>query len=81
MKTSFQIGDRVAYSAKFLRSVGDYSHESASMRGTVQGVRRIPGMKFDHVKIAWDGDTDELRSGALACNLCKVSQLAADSVQ
>ncbi len=81
MKTqSFNPGDRVAYSARFLRSIADYSHASASMRGTVQSSKRIPGMKSDFVKIAWDGDSDELRAGALAANLTLVSRLAANSV-
>lgn len=30
-----KVGDRVAYRAKFLRDIGDYSHARASMRGTV----------------------------------------------
>ena len=80
MKSQFTTGDRVAYSAKFLRSIGDYSHGSASMRGTVTGVREIRGMKFPIVSIKWDHDSDPLRAGALACNLCKVSQIPADSV-
>ncbi len=79
MKTTLQIGDRVAYSVKFLRGIGDYSHDSASMRGTVTGIREIRGMKFPLVKIAWDTDTDELRAGALACNLVRVQQLAAEA--
>ncbi len=70
----------MAYSAKFLRSIGDYSHASASMRGTVQSVRLLSGMKHPLVKIKWDGDDDELRAGALACNLVKLAALASEAV-
>ncbi len=70
----------MAYSARFLRSIADYSHASASMRGTVTATKRYAGMKFDHVKVEWDGPKDELHSGALACNLTPVSRLAADSI-
>lgn len=80
MKTTFQVGDRVAYAAKFLRSIADYSHQSASMRGTVTAVKQYGGMKFPVVSVKWDNETDELRAGALACNLVKVAQIAAESV-
>lgn len=80
MKTNaLQVGDRVAYSAKFLRSIGDYSHQSASMRGTVQGLRPMAHSKNVLVKIKWDNDDDELRAGALSCNLVRVEKIAAES--
>ena len=79
MKTAKLIpGDRVAYSAKFLRSICDYSHDSASKRGTVLAVKDYGSMT--HVKIDWDDDKDEMRAGAAACNLVKVAQIAAESV-
>jgi len=72
-------GARVAYSAKFLRQIGDYSHASASMRGTVQSLRPMAHSKNYYVKIKWDHDDDELRAGALSCNLVAVAGIPADA--
>ncbi len=77
MKTTFNVGDRVAYSAKFLRSICDYSHESASKRGTVTKIKNYGSMT--HVGIDWDNDKDELHAGAAACNLVRVSQIAVEA--
>lgn len=33
--TNLKVGDKVCYSAKFLRAISDYSHSSASKRGVV----------------------------------------------
>lgn len=71
------VGDRVAYSAKFLRSICDYSHESASKRGTVTSLKDYGTMT--HVKIDWDDDKDELRSGAAASNLVRVQNISAEA--
>lgn len=52
----FKVGDRVAYRAAFLRSIGDYSYDSASMRGTVVEVDPKPfrpGVQY--MKVQWDG--------------------------
>lgn len=35
MKKEFKLGDTVAYSAKFLKSICDVSHKSASKRGKI----------------------------------------------
>ena len=80
MKQTLTIGDRVAYSAKFLRSICDYSHASASKRGTVLAIRPLAGSKHAHVKIKWDDDDDELRAGALSCNIVKVQSIASEAV-
>lgn len=76
---TFQIGDRVAYSASFLRQIGLYGHGIAQDRGTVTNVRKLPHSKNTHVCIAWDNDNDPERAGALSCNLVKVANLAADA--
>ncbi len=76
---TFSRDDRVAYSARFLRGICDYSHASASMRGTVTGVKQHPGMKYPTVGIKWDGIDDPPISGALACNLTLVSMIPADA--
>lgn len=78
MKNEFKPGDRVAYSARFLRSICDYSHESASKRGTVTGVKTY-GSKCVIVSIDWDEDKDELRAGANAANLVLVSRIAVEA--
>jgi hypothetical protein len=49
----FKVGDRIAYTAKFLRSIGDYSYESASLRGTVLNI----GSKLTKgyvLEVQWD---------------------------
>lgn len=52
----FKVGDRVAYRAGFLRSICDYSHESASKRGT------IVAMPLDILaEIDWDGGSSAAR--------------------
>jgi hypothetical protein len=79
MKTSLNVGDRVAYSAKFLRSICDYSHDSASMRGTVTKLTSY-GHSCMIAGIKWDNDNDELRAGANVANLVRVANIAAESV-
>ena len=79
MKTALTIGARVAYSAKFLRSICDYSHASASKRGTVLALRPMAHSKNSFVKIKWDNDDDELRAGALSCNLVCVENIATEA--
>jgi len=63
----FKIGDRVAYKASFLRSIGDYSYDSASMRGTVAEVFPEVRRGQQVLSIKWDGD-QEVR-GSLSGNL------------
>lgn len=79
MKNNFQIGDRVAYSASFLRQIGLYGHGIAQDRGIVTGVRPLAHSKNCHVSIKWDNDNDPERSGALSCNLVKIQNLAIDA--
>jgi hypothetical protein len=76
---SFQIGDRVAYSAKFLRQIGLYGHGVAQDRGTVTQTRKLAFSKNEHVRIKWDNDSDELRAGALSCNLVRVKDLGMEA--
>lgn len=38
-----KVGDKVAYSAKFLRSIGDFSKYSAEKRGTVEKIIDLGG--------------------------------------
>lgn len=64
----FNIGDKVAYSAQFLRSIGMSHSDMARGRGVVQETKlHCPG--FCTVKIAWDRDLPET---VRDCNLAKV---------
>jgi hypothetical protein len=51
-KHKFSIGDRIAYRAAFLRSIGDYSHASASRRGTVMNAH--PSAWPHLLDVQWD---------------------------
>ena len=67
-KQKFHIGDRVMYSAKFLRSIGDYSYETASRRMTISSLEELrPGLCYCKMV---DDNGDECR--ALDSNLQKV---------
>lgn len=60
----FEPGMRVAYRGGFLRSIGDYSHKRASMRGVVSN----KPVAFPHlVDILWDGETE-----TRPCNLANL---------
>lgn len=72
MKTktpSFAIGDRVAYSVQFLRSIGASHGDIAFLRGIVTSVRPIPGGSV-FVSVDWgDGNEDyphTIGAGSLA---------------
>ena len=56
MKTQFKVGDVIAYRASFLRSICDYSYESASKRFMVEEVVNIgSGMTILNVKTKGSG--------------------------
>ena len=56
----FEIGDRVAYSKKWLQSVGAYDYDTASLRGTVLGVAGV--FRTGYVlEIKWDGEEKSSR--------------------
>lgn len=71
MKTcKFKVGDRIAYSAAFLKSIGARASKEdiGGLRGTVKSVQEfVPGKWL--VKFVWDGGEE---SSALATNLAKV---------
>jgi hypothetical protein len=48
----FEQGDRIAYRAAFLRSIGDYSHASASRRGVVLNAH--PAAWSHLLDVQWD---------------------------
>ena len=66
---TFKVGDRIAWSAKFLRSIADYSADSANQLGTVMEIKDY-GLKAPVLKVKWDGDDRPLEEscGVLATN-------------
>lgn len=47
MKQKFRIGDRVMYSAKFLRSIADFSFKTSSRRMTITSLTPLgPGLCY-----------------------------------
>lgn len=62
--TNFPIGTRVKWAAKFLRSIGDYSHVSASRTGTITGEIKSYSPTFHVIPIKWD---DEQDAGSVNC--------------
>jgi len=66
-----QVGDKVAYKAAWLKSVGaDY--ELAQARGTVVGLKQLG--KRTLVEVDWKND--DIPSLILNVNLCKVGSAA-----
>ena len=52
--TPFVAGDRVAYTAKFLKSTGQRTGPAGARRGTVVGP--LPGMGEAFVGVRWDDE-------------------------
>ena len=65
---SIQVGDRVAYSAKFLRSIGCYSGDMPHARGTVTALQPLGQTTLAVV----DWNTDEIPRRVNTANLAKV---------
>ena len=70
MNQKFEIGDRVKYNHRFLKSIGG-DYEASKMMGTVKEIKG----KFGNgilLKIKWDGN-DEIY-GCLDINLAKYTE-------
>lgn len=78
MAKTFQVGDKVAYSAAWLRSVGLYAGDMPHARGTVVAVKTLSAGVPQLVEIEW-GNPDIPRK-VIAANLTLVSRIAQDSV-
>ena len=63
--TKFALGDRVAYSAAWLRSVGEIAGELPQLRGTITALKPIGQREL--ATIDWDGP-----SKVMTCNLAHV---------
>lgn len=66
----FAVGDRVAYSVQFLRSIAESHGEMAHARGTVTGLQAF-GERGQLVIIHWDAGYD-MPGKVNAFNLAKV---------
>lgn len=53
-KKEIEVGDRVAYSVKFLRSIGEYAGDLPHMRGTVKSIRDFGGESMSLAEVDWD---------------------------
>lgn len=60
----FKEGDRVAYRAAFLRSIGDYSYDMAQRRGVVLDATELH--KHQLLQVLWG---DGRKGGVLSCNV------------
>lgn len=64
------VNDRVRYSTKYLRQIGDFSADSAGRVGTVVSIfdfgNKIPAI----VRVLWDGESES--KGVLECKLSRV---------
>jgi hypothetical protein len=64
------IGDRVAFSVQWLKSIGCSHGELPAMRGTLIAIETPKGFSFAIHRVLWDGDT-ELKGSRREC-LAKV---------
>ena len=79
MKSStIQAGDRVKYSAKFLRSIGCQTGPICFMQGIVQSTRSY-GQNFIVAAVVWDDDREDGSSVNVA-NLVRVKDMGLESV-
>lgn len=78
---SFKPGDRIAYSAKHLRSIADYSKAAADMRGTVLDVSPPVSKSGGHYfTYSRDGDPNGADPhGGLSCNFCLAARISIDA--
>jgi hypothetical protein len=61
------VGDRIAYSARFLKSIGAQTGELPQLRGEIRGFKKMGAKTL--VDIVWDDGSD---SRALVGNIAKV---------
>ncbi len=76
MKRSFNAGDRVAYTASFVRGVGGSLLSIAKRRGTIMPAESHSASYAERVAIVkWDDEPEEHKM-VLSCNLARVGSVA-----
>lgn len=65
------VGDRVAYSRRFLMSTGEHTGPIPFARGVVTDIRRVGGVELAMV----DWDTEEAPEQVNVANLVKVDRM------
>jgi hypothetical protein len=71
--SALKIGDRVGYSAAFLRSTGQFTGRKPFLRGTIIGIEEIaPGTQF--AGVIWDCSLDPRKVNVK--NIARVGSLA-----
>jgi len=58
-KHNIEVGNRVAYSAKFCKSIGCFTGDLPRLRGTVKEIRTY-GKTLQFAVIEWDGSDKRL---------------------
>ncbi len=74
----FTVGMRVKYAARFLRSICDYSADSANRVGTIIEIKDLGGKCPAIAKIKWDDEPDrdpDETPGALLSNLTPADKI------
>lgn len=71
--TTLALGDLVAYARTHLRSIADYSYDSASRRGTITAIRPMRGTAHVVAEVRWLDDGTTLP--VLSCNLVRADRL------
>ena len=71
----FKPGDRVAYSAAFMRNIGPYASRMSHMQGTVMVVRHI-SLGVDLASIRWDEE-----GGARNVNVCNLEHVKTTAIR
>jgi len=74
MSGKIEIGSRVAYSVKFLRSISAYTGPLPFARGIVTGISSLSDT-FALADITWDKDRDETPSRVNIANLVLESRI------
>lgn len=69
-------GDRVAYSARFLRSIGAYTGDLPFARGTVTEIKKLGETTIAVI----DWGNEEMASKVNVVNLCRVQDIAKDAL-
>ena len=70
---ALQIGDKVAYSAAYLQSTGQYTGDVPFARGVVTGFEKL-GFTMRVARVAWD--CEDCAGRVIETNLAKVGSRA-----